>query len=82
MDKSNVVEFKREGWRDVLGTLKTWVDRIESGEQPEVVVGLLVLYDKEGGLATVGFGPQAEDLQCIAMLELAKTQLIDVIFSG
>lgn len=81
MSGPTVVEFKREGWRDTIATLKGLIERMESGEQPEVTIGVMVLYDVTGGLATFGFGPQSEDLQLIAMLELGKTQLLDAVLS-
>lgn len=78
----NVVEFKREEWRDGLATLKNIVARLESGDIPPIVIGALVLYDEQGGLATFGIGPKAEDLQIIAMLDMGKMQVMDAMLSS
>lgn len=80
MSGPTVVEFKRENWRDAATVLRLFLERLESGELAPVIIGCMVIYDDAGALATYGFGPQAEDLQLIAMLELGKTQIMDNVF--
>jgi hypothetical protein len=82
MSGPNVVQFKREGWRDAVSALSGIVEKLKSGELPPIVIGCLILYDEQGALATYGMGPQAEDLQLLAMLELGKTQIIDQIMDA
>ena len=77
-----VVEFKREEVDDALVRLKKLVADLESGELPQIVLGVLVMYDTEGGLFTVGLGKDAVDLKLIAVLELGKVQLTDMIFAN
>lgn len=82
MSGPKVVEFKRENPTDAKIVLKQVLARLESGEMPEVLIGVMVIYDVEQGLFTFGFGHETGDLHLISMLELGKTQLIDGIFGA
>lgn len=82
MSGPKVVEFKRENPADAKVVLKQILARLESGDMPEVVVGVMVVYDVEQGLFTFGFGQETSDLHLISILELGKTQLIDGVFGA
>lgn len=82
MSGPKVVEFKRDNPMDAKVVLKQVLARLESGDMPEVVIGVMVIYDVEQGLFTFGFGQETGDLQLVSMLELGKTQLIDGIFGA
>lgn len=79
MEGSKVVEFKREGWRDAIVTLENIVERLKSGELPEIVIGAMVIYDVNDDLEVFGFGKNAEALQVLAMLSLGQVRVQDAI---
>lgn len=81
----NVVEFKREGWRDIPDSLRRIADNIDAGEYPEALVCGLVMYygpDSEPTLNLWGLGPQAEDLQVLAALTMGQQTLASILLAG
>jgi hypothetical protein len=74
-----VVPFVREGWRDAIKTLRLIADELEASDDPECVVGALVLVDRDSQPRTYGFGPQGEDMNVLAALELGKIAISDHI---
>lgn len=78
----DVVEFKREGWRDAAKTLRLIADEIDSGVLEACSVGALVMMDRLGEVKIFGLGPLAEDLQVIAILRLGEQLIIDTILNA
>lgn len=76
---AKIVDFRREGWRDAVAVLKSLVARLESGEEAPILVGALVTYGEDGSLTTYAFGPQGDDLKALALLELGKVRMTDVL---
>lgn len=74
-----VVPFKREAWRDAVGTLRTIADQIESGELPPCAVGALAMRSSDGGVTAFGFGPAADDLQALALFRLGGRKVEDFL---
>lgn len=74
----NVVQLKRENWRDAARTLRLIADQLDSGELPECEVGVLSMIGS-GRTNVFGFGRKADDLQCIAAMRLAERKLIDAM---
>lgn len=61
-----VLEFKREGGRDAVRTLRKIADDLESGELGECKVGVVAMQAVSGEVRTFGFGPVADDLQALS----------------
>ena len=57
-----VVEFKREGWRDAVKTLRNIADQMEAGDLSPCEVGVLVMMGEDGGIDTFGMGGKGQDL--------------------
>ena len=77
-----VLEFKREGWRDAVRTLRKIADDLESGEMEPCSVGALAMRSPAGKVVAYGFGPQADDMQSLALFRLGEQKLIDVLLEG
>lgn len=77
----NVVQLKREDWRDAARTLRLIADRLDSGELNECEVGVLSVVNGVR-VEVFGFGRKADDLQCIAALRLAERKIIDAMTSS
>lgn len=76
-DKPKVLEFKREGWRDAIKTLRTIADQMESGEVPRCDVGILVTMGPDGEIDTYGMGGKGEDLALLGLLRCAEQVIIE-----
>ena len=74
-----VVEFKREGWRDAVRTLRKIADDLESGERETCSVGVIGLRSERGCIDVFGFGPMADDMQSLALFRLGEQKLIEII---
>lgn len=74
-----VLEFKREGWRDPVLTLRKIADDLESGALGSCKVGVLAVMTESGEVKAFGFGPVADDLQSLALFRLGEQKLIDVL---
>lgn len=76
----NVVELKRQGWRDAPKTLRVIADDIENGSFGDVrVAGLVLLSDDVDSprVTVFGMGPNGELLQVLAGLVLGQSVLTD-----
>jgi hypothetical protein len=78
----NIVEFKREGWRDAVGTLRRIADQLESGDLPACKVGTLVMLSESGAIDVFAFGPTADDLQALGLFRLGEQRLIEAIMDS
>lgn len=74
-----VLEFKREGWRDAVSTLRKIADDLESGEREACSVGVIGMRTERGQIDVFGFGPMADDMQSLALFRLGEQKLIDVL---
>lgn len=79
---AKIVDFRREGWRDAIAVLRGLVERLESGEEAPILLGALVTYGEDGSLTTYAFGPQGDDLKALALLELGKVRITDVLMGA
>ncbi|ALI04396.1 hypothetical protein C1Y08_20630 [Pseudomonas sp. FW306-02-F02-AA] len=77
-----VLEFKREGWRDAVRSLRKIADDLESGRREACSVGVIGLRSERGGIDVFGFGPMANDMQSLALFRLGEQKLIDVLLEG
>ncbi|MCO8161063.1 hypothetical protein NJC38_02715 [Pseudomonas sp. 21LCFQ010] len=75
----NVVEFKREGWRDAVATLRKVADQLDSGELEPCAIGVLALRSPNGRVEAFACGPAADDLQALALFRLGEQRLVDVL---
>jgi len=76
---AKVVEFKREGWRDVVSVLRKIADQLESGELEPCAIDVLALRSSSGTVEAFAFGPAADDLQALALFRLGEQKLVDVL---
>tara|TARA_B100001750_G_C15369875_1_gene526714 strand:+ start:581 stop:835 length:255 start_codon:yes stop_codon:yes gene_type:complete len=76
-EKPKVVEFKREGWRDTVKTLRSIADRIESGELARCDVGVFVMMGEDNAIDTFGMGSKGEDLALLGLLRCAEQVIIE-----
>jgi hypothetical protein len=74
-----VLEFKREGWRDAVRTLRKIADDLESGERESCSVGVIGMRTESGRIDVFGFGPKADDMQSLALFRLGEQKLIEII---
>ncbi|UVK96466.1 hypothetical protein [Pseudomonas sp. B21-048] len=74
-----IVEFKREGWRDAVSTLRKIADDLESGERGTCSVGVIGMRTESGRIDVFGFGPKADDMQSLALFRLGEQKLIEII---
>lgn len=72
-----VVEFKREGWRDAVKTLRNIADQMEAGDLSPCEVGVLVMMGEDGGIDTFGMGGKGEDLALLGLLRCAEQVIIE-----
>lgn len=77
-----VVEFKREKWRNASDTLRKIADDLDSGDLPVCSIGVLAMRSPEGQVEVFGFGSVADDLQALALFRLAEQKLIDVLLDS
>lgn len=74
-----VVEFKREGWRDTVRSLRKIADDLESGVRECCSVGVIGLRSTSGRIDVYGFGPMADDMQSLALFRLGEQKMIEII---
>ncbi len=74
-----ILEFKREGWRDAVQTLRKIADDLESGEIHPCSAGVLAMRSEAGIVDAYGFGMKSDDMQSLALFRLGEQKLIDVI---
>ena len=67
---------KKERWRDPVVFLRHIADQIEKKEIPAVTVGVMTLLFADNGLANYGFGPDAEDLQMVAVSAIGHSLIV------
>lgn len=77
-----VLEFKREGWRDVVGCLREIANQIESGQLDKPEVCCVVTMGADGYVDTFGAGEKAEGIQVLGLLRLGEQSVIDSIMPG
>lgn len=77
MSGPKVVPFDREGWRDGIDALKQIVADLESGELDPIHAGVLVLMDKNDGVATFAFGPRADEVTSLGLLRVGEQIIVD-----
>eukprot|EP01133_Synstelium_polycarpum_P006205 gene6205-7188_t len=77
-----VLEFKREDWRDAAKTLRKIADDLDAGEHPECTVGALTLIGAKGEVTVFGLGPKCDDLQCLGAMRLGEQKLMDVLLDN
>lgn len=75
----NVLEFKREGWRDTVRALRKVADDLESGVLPACDIAALALRTRSGEVSAFAFGPMADDLQALALFRLGEQVLIEAL---
>lgn len=78
----NVVEFKREGWRDAAAALRKVADQLDSGELQPCAIGVLALRSPNGRVEAFAFGPAADDLQALALFRLGERKLVDALLES
>ncbi|MBK5416360.1 hypothetical protein [Pseudomonas sp. TH31] len=76
------LEFKPEGWRDAVRTLRKIADDQESGEREACSVGVMGIRSESGRIEVFGFGPKADDMQSLALFRLGEQKLIEIILEG
>jgi hypothetical protein len=76
---AKLLEFKREGWRDAVHTLRKIADDLESGEREACSVGVIGMRTGSGRIEVFGFGPMADDMQSLALFRLGEQKLIEII---
>lgn len=74
-----LIDFKRDGWRDAAKTLRKIADNLDAGVHPECTVGALTLLGPKGQVTGFGFGPKCDDVQCLGAMRLGEQKLIDVL---
>jgi hypothetical protein len=79
---AKLLEFKREGWRDTVRSLRKIADDLESGEREACSVGVIGMRTERGRIDVFGFGPMADDMQLLALFRLGEQKLIDVLLDG
>lgn len=77
MTDLKVVQLKRDDTQDYIQALKAIVSALESGEQPAVETGILVLMSADGMIDTFGFGPRSDELQIIGLMRLGEQVIIE-----
>lgn len=74
-----VLEFKREGFRDTVKSLRSIADRIENGDLLSPDVCVVVCKGEGSALDVFALGPKSDDLQVLGTLELGKSFIVDHI---
>lgn len=77
MSGPKVVELRQEGWRDGVAALKQIIADLESGELEPIQSGVLVLMDRDGGIATFAFGPRGDEVTSLGLLRIGERIIVD-----
>lgn len=74
----NIVDIKKpEKWRDASATLRHVADQIDKGEFGNVRLGIMSLLEHDtGSVVNFGFGPDADDMQVVALFSLANHAIL------